>query len=45
MDVHVAYMGEMINAYAVLVGIPEENIPLGIPRCRWVNNIKLDLKT
>jgi hypothetical protein len=36
-------MEEKRNAYRLLVGTPEENIPLGRPRCRWVDNIKRDL--
>jgi hypothetical protein len=32
------------NAYRILVGEPEGKIPLGIPGCRWVNNIKMDLR-
>jgi hypothetical protein len=31
------------NVYRVLVGKPEENRPLGKPRRRWVDNIKMDL--
>jgi hypothetical protein len=27
----------------LLVGKPEGKRPLGIPRCRWVDNIKMDL--
>jgi hypothetical protein len=30
------------NAYKVLVGKPDGKIPVGIPRCRWVENIKMD---
>ena len=30
--------------YRVLVGIPEEKRPLGRPRRRWVNNIRMDLQ-
>jgi hypothetical protein len=41
---HVAIMGEGIDVYRVLVGSPEGNIPLGRPRRRWENNIKLDLR-
>jgi hypothetical protein len=41
---HVARMGETRNAYSVLVGKPEGNRTLGIPRRRWVNNIKMDLR-
>jgi hypothetical protein len=36
---HVARMGEMRNAYRILVGKPEGKRPLGIPRRRWVDNI------
>jgi hypothetical protein len=32
------------NAYRILVGKPEGRRPLGRPRCRWVDNIKMDLK-
>jgi hypothetical protein len=41
---HVARMGEKRNAYRILVGKPEEKIPLGRPRRRWVDNIKMDVK-
>jgi hypothetical protein len=34
---------ERSNAYRLLVGKPEENRPLGRPRRRWVDNIKMDL--
>jgi hypothetical protein len=40
---HVARMGEMRNAYNILVGKPEGKRPLGRPRCRWEDNI-MDLK-
>jgi hypothetical protein len=36
--------GETRNSYRILVGKPEGKIPLGRPRCRWVNSIKMDLK-
>jgi hypothetical protein len=36
-------MEEERSAYSLLVGKPEGNRPLGRPRCRWINNIKLDL--
>ena len=36
--------GERINAYRVLVGKPEERMPLGRPRRRWEVNIKTDLE-
>jgi hypothetical protein len=37
-------MGEKGNAYRILVGKPEGKRPLGRPRCRWVDNIKMDLR-
>jgi hypothetical protein len=37
-------MGEKRNACRILVGKPEGKRPLGRPRRRWVNNIKLDLR-
>jgi hypothetical protein len=40
---HVARMGEKRNAYSLLVGKPEGSRPLGRPRCRWLNNIRMDL--
>jgi hypothetical protein len=40
---HVARMGEKRNAYRLLVGKPEGKRPLGRPRCRWVDNIRMDL--
>jgi hypothetical protein len=36
-------MGEKRNAYRILVGKPEGERPLGRPRCRWVDNIKMEL--
>jgi hypothetical protein len=36
-------MGEKSNAYRLLVGKPEGKRPLGIPRHRWVDNIRMDL--
>jgi hypothetical protein len=35
--------GEKRNAYRLLVGKPEGKRPLGRPRCRWVDNIRMDL--
>jgi hypothetical protein len=40
---HVARMGEETNAYRILVGKPEGKRPLGRPRRRWVDNIKMEL--
>jgi hypothetical protein len=37
-------MGEKRNEYRILVGKPEGKRPLGRPRCRWVDNIKTDLR-
>jgi hypothetical protein len=33
-----------MNAYKTLVEIPEGKRPLGRPRCKWDDNIKMDLK-
>ena len=41
---HVACMGEETGAYRVLVGKPEGKRPLGRPRHRWVDNIRMDLQ-
>jgi hypothetical protein len=41
---HVARMGEGRGAYRVLVGRPEGKRPLGRPRRRWEDNIKMDLR-
>jgi hypothetical protein len=40
---HVACMGEVRAAYNILVGRPEGRRPLGRPRHRWEDNIKMDL--
>jgi hypothetical protein len=40
---HIARMGEKRNVYRLLVGKPEGKRPLGRQRCRWVDNIKMDL--
>jgi hypothetical protein len=37
-------MGEKRNAYRILVVNPEGKRPLGRPRRRWVDNIKVDLR-
>jgi len=41
---HVVRMGEGRGVYRVLVGKPEGRRPLGRPRHRWEDNIKLDLQ-
>ena len=41
---HVARMGEGGRVYSVLVGKPEGNRPLGRPRRRWEDNIRMDLQ-
>jgi len=41
---HVARMGERRGVYKDLVGKPEEERPLGRPRRRWEDNIKMDLQ-
>jgi hypothetical protein len=40
---HVARMGEERGVHGVLVGKPEGKRPLGRPRRRWDDNIKMDL--
>jgi hypothetical protein len=40
---HVARMGEKRNVYGLLVIKPEGKRPLGRPRRRWIDNIKMDL--
>jgi hypothetical protein len=37
-------MGETKNTYRILVGKPEGKRPLGRPRRKWVDNIKIDLR-
>ena len=41
---HMAHMGEGRGVYRVLVGKPEGKRPLGRPRRRWEDNIKMDLQ-
>ena len=41
---HVARMGERRGVHMVLVGKPEGRRPLGRPRRRWKDNIKMDLQ-
>jgi hypothetical protein len=40
----VTCMGEKKSAYSILVGKREGNRLLGRPRCRWEDNIKMDLQ-
>jgi len=40
---HVARVGERRGVYSVLLGKPEGKRPLGRPRRRWEDNIKMDL--
>jgi hypothetical protein len=37
-------MGEKRNGYRILVGKPESKRPLERPRCKWVDNVKMDLR-
>ena len=41
---HVERMVEERGVYSVLVGKPEVGRPLGRPRLRWVDNIRMDLQ-
>jgi len=41
---HVAHKGEMRNAYKILAGKPEGKRPLGSPRCKWKDTIRMDLR-
>jgi hypothetical protein len=41
---HVVCIGEGRGVYRVLVGRPEGKRPLGRPRRRWKDNIKIDLR-
>jgi hypothetical protein len=40
---HVVRMGKVRGAHNILVGKPEGRRPLGRPRCKWEDNIKMDL--
>jgi hypothetical protein len=37
-------MGDRRGVYRILVGTPDGKKPLGRHRCRWENNIKVDLQ-
>jgi hypothetical protein len=39
---HVARMEEKRKVYRLLVGKPEGKRPIGRPRCRWMDNVKMD---
>ena len=39
-----ACMGEWRGVHRVLVGKPEGKRPLGRPRCKWEDNMKMDLQ-
>jgi hypothetical protein len=41
---HAARIRAKRSAYRILVGMPEGNRPLGRPRRKWVDNIKMDLR-
>jgi len=41
---HVAHMGKESVVYRFLVGKPDGKRPLGRPRRRWINNIRMDLQ-
>ena len=41
---HVACMGDRTGACTVLIGRPERKRPRLRPRCRWENNIKINLQ-
>jgi hypothetical protein len=41
---HVARKGAKLNSYRVFVGKPEGKRPLGSPRRRWEDNIKMDVR-
>jgi hypothetical protein len=41
---NVARMGEDRKVYKVLVGKPEGKGPLGRPRCRWEDGVRMDLR-
>jgi hypothetical protein len=37
-------MGETRNSHRIIIGKPERKRPLGIPRRRWEDNIRIDLR-
>jgi hypothetical protein len=42
-EVYFIYLCFLLHAYRILVGKPEGKRPLGRPRRRWVDSIKMDL--
>jgi hypothetical protein len=40
---HITFMGEMRNAYNILIGKSEGKRPFARPRCRWEGNIRIDI--
>jgi hypothetical protein len=41
---HVARPGEMINAYKVPIGKPQDEGEVEVPGCRWEDNIEMHFK-
>jgi hypothetical protein len=41
---HEARMEEGKSAFKILTGIPRGKRPLGSPRCRWEDNMRMDLE-
>jgi hypothetical protein len=41
---HVARVGKIINLYNTLVGKPKRKRPLGRPRRRWEDNVRMDIR-
>jgi hypothetical protein len=41
---YVASIAKKRNVYSILVGMPEGTRPVGRPRRRWVDNIKMDIR-
>ena len=44
MEGQIARMEEGRNSFKILTGTPTGKIPLGRSRCRWEDNIRMDLK-
>jgi hypothetical protein len=40
----IACIGEKLNAYKVFMEKPKGGRPLGRPRCRWEDYIKMDIR-